>query len=221
MRLVVRYPLLAAALLLATVATSHAAPRTYTFDRSHSEVGFNVRHFFNKTHGRFENYTGSLVFDSTHVANSSVEVTIQDSSIYTANDRRDNHLRTEDFFWVEKYPTITFKSTKVIPGKTKDHFQVQGNLTIRDVTKLVTLEVDYFGMGPLSISGRDLGMQAGFSATTTVNRKDFGIVWNRTLDSGGVMLGDDVEIVLSIAAISRDDAGTPAAPAAATTPKKS
>jgi polyisoprenoid-binding protein YceI len=215
MKHVARLFSLAAVALLATVATSIAAPRTYTFDRAHSEVGFNVRHFFNKTHGRFENYKGTLVFDEANLAGSSVELTIQDSSIYTANERRDNHLRTEDFFWVEKYPTVTFKSTKVIPGKTKDHFQVQGDLTIRGITKPVTLEVDYYGMGPVAIAGNNLGTQAGFNATTTVNRKDFGIVWNKQLDSGGVMLGEDVEIVLSIAAISRDE------PPAGAAPKKS
>jgi len=186
--------------LVALAGVAAADPLTLTFDRAHTEIGFNVRHFFNKVHGRFEDYSGTLVFDEKNLAKSSVEVTIRDTSINTQNERRDNHLRTQDFFWVEKYPTITFKSTKIIPGKTKDHFKVEGNLTIRDVTKPVTLDVDYFGMGPLAINGHALGTQAGFHATTTVNRKDFGIVWNRTLDNGGVMLGDDVEIELSVAA---------------------
>ena len=95
-------------------------PRTFTIDRSHSEVGFNVRHFFNKVHGRFTDYSGiDRVRSRTTWRPRRVEVTIKDTSIYTANERRDKHLRSEDFFWIEKHPTITFKSTKVIPGKTR------------------------------------------------------------------------------------------------------
>jgi polyisoprenoid-binding protein YceI len=211
-----RISTLTALLALGLAATAGAEPRTFVFDKTHSEVGFNVRHFFNKTHGRFEDYDGQLTFDPANITASSVQVTIKDTSIYTANPRRDAHLRTQDFFWSEKYPTITFKSTKVIPGKDDKHFQVAGDLTIRDVTKPVTLDVEYFGMGPVSIGGHAMGTQAGFMATTTVNRKDYGIIWNKTLDDGGVMLGDDVDIVLSIAAITPER--PPAQPASATTP---
>ena len=211
-----RISTLTALLALGLAALAAAAPRTFVFDKTHSEVGFNVRHFFNKTHGRFEDYDGQIVFDPANITASSVQVTIKDTSIYTANARRDAHLRTQDFFWNEKYPTLTFKSTKVIPGKDDKHFKVAGDLTIRDVTKPVTLDVEYFGMGPVSISGHAMGTQAGFYATTTVNRKDYGIIWNKTLDDGGVMLGDDVDIVLSIAAITPEP--PPAQPAAATAP---
>jgi len=215
-------PTLILAAALATLlgpAASRAEMKTYAIDRAHSEVGFNIRHFYNKTHGRFEDYSGTINFDPKNLAASTVEVTIRDSTIYTANDRRDQHLRTKDFFWVDTYPTITFKSTKVIPGKTESAFQVEGNLTIRDVTKPVTLDVEYLGMGPVSISGNSLGTQAGFYATTKVNRKDFGIVWNKTLDSGGTMLSDDAEIVLSIAAVNMEKPPAAAQPAATPTKK--
>ncbi len=197
----VRIAALAAAALLASAAIASAAPHTWTIDRAHSEVGFNVRHFFSKVHGRFEDYSGTITYDEANLPASAVDVTIQDSSINTENDRRDAHLRTQDFFWADKYPTITFKSTKVLPGKDKTHFDVQGNLTIRDVTKPVTLAVEYLGMGPVSLGGHDMGVQGGFTASTTIDRKDYGIVWNKSLDQGGVMLGDDVEIVLNVAAV--------------------
>lgn len=207
--------------LLATAASAQS--RTYTIDRNHSEVGFKVKHFFNKTYGQFSDFSGAIQFDPKNVAASTVEVTIRDSSINTENPKRDDHLRSEDFFWVEKHPTITFKSSKVVPGKSADNFQVMGDLTIRGVTKPVTLDVEFNGSGPVGIQGNNLGMQAGFTATTTVNRKDYGIVWNRQLDQGGVMLGDDVDITLSVAAVSRDP--KPATPAnadksAAATDKK-
>jgi len=201
--------------LLALVPAIRAEPRTYAIDRAHSEVGFNIRHFFNKTHGRFEDYKGTIVFDPQSLKTSSVQVTIRDSSIYTANAKRDDHLRGQDFFWVEKYPTLTFASTKVIAGKDAEHFKVAGNLTIRDVTKPVVLDVEYLGMGPIGVNGNDLGTQAGFWATTKVNRKDYGIMWNRNLDQGGVMLGDDVEIVLSIAAVTPKPPASSAQPASA------
>ena len=188
--------------LTASVASAEA--RTYSIDKAHSEVGFKIKHLFNKTYGRFADFSGTIQFDPKNVAASSVDVTIQDSTISTENDRRDGDLRSENFFWVEKYPTMTFKSTKVIPSKDPNHFQVGGDLTLRGVTKPVVLDVEYDGMGPVAIQGHSMGTQAGFSAKTTINRKDFGIVWNRQLDAGGVMLGDDVDISLDIAAVSPD-----------------
>ena len=194
-----------AALLAATLAAAAGAePKTLVFDRAHSEVGFDIRHFFNKVHGRFTDYAGQIVYDPANLALSKADVTIRDTSIYTANERRDGHLRTQDFFWTEKYPTIAFHSTKVIPGADSTHFQVVGNLTIRDVTKPVTLDVEYLGTGAIGMGGKS-HQEAGFMASTTINRKDFGIVWNRTMDQGGVMLGDDVEIVLNVAAREAGD----------------
>jgi len=188
--------------LVASVAS--ADMKTYSIDKAHSEVGFKIKHLFNKTYGQFSDFDGTIQFDPKNVAASSVEVTIVDSTISTENARRDNDLRGESFFWVEKYPTMTFKSTKVIPSKNPTQFQVVGDLTLRGVTKPVTLDVEYNGMGPVAIQGRSMGTQAGFNAKTTINRKDFGIVWQRQLDAGGVMLGDEVDISLDVAAVSPD-----------------
>ena len=161
-------------------------------------------YFFSKVHGRFEDYTGTLVFDDKNLAASTVEVSIADSSINTQNPRRDNHLRSDDFFAVEKYPALTFKSTKVIPGKDASHFKVLGDLTMHGITRPVTLDAEFLGMGALSTGGSSMGTRAGFQATTTINRKDYDIVWNKTLDNGSVMLGDDVEIVLNVEAVEKD-----------------
>ncbi len=190
--------------VLASASLALATPKTLEIDPVHSEVGFNIRHFFSKVHGRFESYTGTVLFDDKALPASSVEVSIADSSINTQNGKRDNHLRSQDFFWVEKFPALTFKSTKVIPGKDKGHFKVLGDLTIRGVTKPVTLVVEYLGMGAVAIGGNSMGTRAGFQASTTINRKDFGIVWNKTLDTGALMLGDDVEIVLNVEAVQKD-----------------
>jgi polyisoprenoid-binding protein YceI len=202
-------------LMLAVAAPALAEVRTFHFDKSHTEVGFNVRHIFTKVHGRFTDFTGSIKYDPQSLATSSVVVTIRDSSIDTANDRRDNHLRTQDFFWTEKYPYITFVSSKVVPGADANHFKVEGDLTIRDVTRPVVLDAEFLGMGPVSIDKHQMGIQAGWLATTTVRRQDFGIVWNKALDQGGMMLGDDVEIVLQVAAYAPDpEAADVAAPTA-------
>lgn len=204
-------PLAALAALALTAAIAAAEPTSFVLDRAHSEVGFNVRHFFTQVHGRFNDYDAAISYDPKNLAASTVSATIRDSSIFTGVDRRDAHLRTQDFFWADKYPTITFKSTKVLPGKDDKHFQVQGDLTIRDVTKPVTLDTEFLGMGPVSMGGHSIGTQAGFIAKTTINRKDWGIVWNRSLDQGGMMLDDDVELVLNIAATTPPPTRTAAA----------
>ena len=195
---------LALALVALPFSVASAATMTFTIDKAHTEVGFDITHFFTKVHGRFTDFSGTIIADPKNVTASSVEVTIRDSSIFTANERRDQHLRTPDFFWVEKYPEITFKSTKVVPGKDAKRFQVLGDLTIRGVTKPVTLEAEFLGMGPVAIGGKSMGTQAGFQAMTTINRKDFGIVWNKALDSGGMMLADEVTITLDVAAMSME-----------------
>jgi len=198
----------AAALLVAFAAPSLADAEKFNIDNNHSVAGFQVRHFFAKVPGRFNEMSGTIMYDAKNVANSSVDVTIPAATINTQNERRDGHLKSADFFDVEKNPTITFKSTKVIAGKTADKFQVEGDLTMRGVTKKVTLDVTQLGVGSM---GR--GVVGGWEATTTVNRKDFGINWNRTLDQGGTLLGDDVTINLSIEA-NKDEPKKDAPPAA-------
>ena len=219
MKHIIRRLTLAAVLTLAAATLATAEPLTLAFDRAHSEVGFNIRHLFNKTHGRFKDFSGSILFDGGNLPASSVEVSIVDSTIDTANERRDSDLRKPDFFDVAKYPTITFKSTKVVPGKDANHFQVVGDFTIRGITKPVTLDVEMLGMGPVAMGGHSQGTQAGFMATTTVKRQDWGITWNTTLDQGGVVLGDDVDIVLSIAAMTPRPP-RPAPPVTTATDKK-
>ena len=192
----VRVPVFAILALTLAVAVASAAPALYKIDKTHSEVGFKVRHFFSKTPGRFNDFAGTIQFDDKNLPASSVDVTVQTASIFTNNDRRDNHLRSDDFFAAEKFPVITFKSTKVIPGEG-NAFKIEGDLTMRDVTRPVTLDAELAGMGSLGA----MGTRAGFSATTTVNRKDWGIVWNKTLDNGGTMLDDNVTIHLDVEAI--------------------
>lgn len=185
-------------LTFASATAATAAPATWTIDPVHSTVGFSIRHFFSKVPGNFTKFSGTVVYDPDKPAASSTTVEIETASINTENEKRDGHLRSEDFFFAEQYPTIKFVSTKVTPtGEGK--LSVEGNLTMRGVTKPVTLAVSYLGSGPTS-NGE---MRAGFEAATKVNRKDFNILWNRTLDQGGTLLGDDVDIKIGVEGVVR------------------
>jgi polyisoprenoid-binding protein YceI len=185
--------------LVSFASAASAAPLTFEIDKVHSQVGFSIRHFFSKVPGQFKDFSGTIVMDPNAPAASSVEVTIQAASISTDNDARDKHLRSPDFFAADSFPTLTFKSTKVAPTG-KDKVQVTGDLTMRGVTKSVVLDVEFLGMGEVGVGGQSWGTKAGFEATTTVNRHDFGINWNKTLDAGGVMIGENVAISLHIEA---------------------
>jgi polyisoprenoid-binding protein YceI len=192
--------LLAAAALVAGLApAAHAAPTTWTIDPNHSNVSFTIRHFFSKVTGTFQKFSGTVVYDPANPAASSAKAEIDASSIYTANDKRDAHLKSPDFFDVAKYPTLTFESTKVT--KDGDKLKIEGNLTMHGVTKPVTLEGDFMGSGPAMG-----GQRAGFEASAKVDRKDFGIIWNKVVDQG-TMLGDDVEIRLAVEAMSGEGPG--------------
>ena len=180
-------------------SAASAAPLRFDIDKVHSQVGFSIRHFFSKVPGRFNDYSGTIVMDEKNPAASSVEVTIQAASIFTDNEKRDAHLKTPDFFSADSFPTLTFKSTKVAPAG-KDRYKVTGDLTMRGVTKPVVLDVEFLGMGQVGIGGQAMGTKAGYEATTTLNRRDYGNNWNKTLDQGGVMLGEDVAISLHIEA---------------------
>jgi polyisoprenoid-binding protein YceI len=195
------------AVLLAIAAPAGAATESFVFDKPHTKVGFQIRHWLTKVDGRFRDFDGKIAIDRSMPANSSVDVTIQAASIDTGQERRDNHLRSADFFDVEKYPTITFKSSKVVP-KGKDLYEVTGDLTMHGVTKTLVVPVKHTGF-------LNLGKQekAGFEIVLPINRKDFGIVWNRTADQGGVMLGDDVEIDVLVEANRDVPAPADAAPA--------
>ena len=167
---------------------------TYQIDPSHSSAGFSIRHMMiAKVHGAFEKMTGKLVFDASQPSKSSIEVTIDASSINTREAARDTHLKSADFFDVEKYPTIHFISTKV--EGSAGELKVIGDLTIHGVTKQVVLDVE----GPSAEMKDPWGnLKVGASGTTKIKRKDFGLTWNAALEAGGVLVGDDVTIQLDI-----------------------
>lgn len=173
--------------------TAAAAAEVYTIDPTHSEVSFQVRHLVTQVRGKFGDYQGRIEIDPAKLENSKVDFRIKAASIDTDLADRDKHLRAEDFFWVEKYPEIVFKSQK-IKATGKDTYDVTGALTMRGVTKTVTLPVTYLGK-VRDPWGND---KAGFALEATVNRKDYGIVWNTALDNGGVVLGDDVKIAINL-----------------------
>jgi polyisoprenoid-binding protein YceI len=187
-------PAVAALALLVVASAAFAAPAKYTIDKAHTEVGFDVRHFFTKVHGRFNDFEGTIVFDEQDPSKISVEASAVTASISTDNQKRDGHLRSADFFDAEKFPSLTFKSNKVT-ANGKNKYKVAGDLTMRGVTKPVVFDAEFFGAG-----GTGMGAKAGFAATTVVNRKDFGINWNKALDNGGMMLSDEVTISLNIEA---------------------
>jgi polyisoprenoid-binding protein YceI len=210
---------MAAALSLMTIASAaFAAPETFKLDPSHTVVGFQVRHFFSKVPGLFKEFDGTITLDQANWDASSVEATIQAASISTNNEKRDGHLRSADFFDVEKFPTLTFKSTKVTKGED-GKLKVAGDLTIKGVSKPVVLDVDLLGVGAVGIGGSAIGTRAGFEATAKIDRKDYGIVWNKTLDQGGTMLGDDVAINIGVEAIKVEPSAAQAKPAVANTKK--
>ena len=196
-------------ILLATlVALPVLAQETWTVDKGHSTANFKIRHFTANVVGGFNDFDGTITLDRANPAKSSVEFTIQAASIDTNSENRDKHLRSADFFDVEKFPTITFKSTAVA-AKGKDAFDVTGDLTLHGVTKRVTLPVTFGGFMKTS-----RGEKAGFEVETTLNRKDYGIVWNRALDEGGFMLSDDVKVTINLEMNKKVE--TPAAAPAAT-----
>jgi len=181
-----------AALVLATVSTAAAAPETYTIDPVHSSVGFKIRHFVSNVPGKFTQFQGSITVDRASLAQSSAQATIEVASIDTANQKRDNHVRSADFFDAAKYPTMKFQSTSW--KKTGENtFDVVGDLTIKDVTKPVTLKVTSLGFGP-GMGGTQL---SGWEATTTIDKKEFNIKDPPMLDAA---LGDDVTIIINIEA---------------------
>ena len=214
MRRLAFVPMLCAVALMATATTLFAEPVPFKIDPSHSQVSFNIRHFFTRVNGRFNDFAGTIVLDEKNLSNSSVDAVIQTASIYTANEKRDKHLRTSDFFAADSFPTIAFKSTKVTAGEMGT-LKIEGNLTIRGITKPVVLDGNFMGAGAMDLeNGMSAGYRAGFEASTTINRKDFAIVWNRTLDKGGTMLGDEVAIQLGVEAIRAEPEKAAAVPAA-------
>ena len=184
---------------LAIVAVAFAAPifaaEVYTIDTVHSEADFKIRHMMASVSGSFTDFSGTISIDRLNPSASSVEFTIKAASIDTKEPKRDKHLRSADFFDAEQFPTITFKSTRVTPAG-KDLYNVTGLFTMHGVTKSITLPVKFLGFARDSW-GNDV---AGFEVETVIDRKDYGIVWNKALDYGGLYLGDEVNVSMSIEA---------------------
>jgi polyisoprenoid-binding protein YceI len=206
---------LALALLLAAglpflASPAGAAPEAYTIDPDHSAVGFSIRHLFSKVPGRFTKFEGKIALDKEDWSKSTVQVTIDAASIDTNEPKRDQHLRSADFFDAAKQPKITFQSTGV-KQTAANKLQITGNLTIKGVTKPVALDVDVLGFGP----GYGGIVKGGFEAHTKINRQDFGVAWNDVIEGGGAVLGDEVEISINIEASQEKPK-----PAASPAPKK-
>ena len=186
--------LLFGALLSLCGAESLFAATTLQFDPIHSTVGFKVRHLFSNVEGHFDKFTGTIVADADHPENSTVTCSIETATVDTGTAKRDAHLKSPDFFDVEKFPTMTFTSKKVnVLGP--DSADVVGDFTLHGVTKEVTLHVKFLGKG----QGMMGGLTTGWEATTQIKRSDYGLVWNKLIEVTAVV-GDDVDIDLQIAA---------------------
>ena len=177
-----------------STATADAI-RTFSIDKSHSEVTFQVRHLITKVRGRFSDFSGTIAFDAANPVNSTVSFTIQAASIDTNEAKRDGHLKSDDFFAAETYPTLSFTSVTISP-KGGDDYDVAGDLTFRDVTRRIVLPVTHLGTAKDPWGNEKLA----FETETTINRKEFGLSWNAALEAGGFLLGDEVKISLQIQA---------------------
>lgn len=181
----------------ASVQPTAAPAPVWTIDKSHSELSFSIRHIVSRVRGTFRDWSGTLMIPdpANWERGSSVDVTIRTASIFTDNEKRDAHLRTSDFFLADSFPAITFRSSRI--ERSGDDAKIHGTLTMRGVSKPVVLEGKFLG-------AQGAGFQrVGFEASTTINRLDYGVAWNRALEGGGVTLGDDVEIQIVVSAIRR------------------
>lgn len=166
----------------------------YVMDPTHSTASFSIKHMMiAKVHGGFEKLSGKLHFDSANLGNSSVLAEIETSSINTRDSQRDAHLKSADFFDVEKFPLISFQSTKF--EKNGDDYMIKGNLSIHGVTKEVALSVEGLNSELKDPWGN---IKIGASGSTKINRKDFGLNWNAALEAGGILVGEDVNITLEV-----------------------
>lgn len=195
-----RQAFLAAALV--AVAGTSASAAEWKVDTGHSQVAFEIRHFVAEVPGRFNDFSGTIQYDAAKPADSKVELTVQAKSIDTANGDRDNHLRSPDFFNTDKFPTLSFKSTSV-KVDSANQLSVTGDFTMLGVTKSITIPVRILG-----VLETPRGTKGGFKSQFVISRKDFGMVWNRALDAGGTILGEEVAITIGIEA----DKVVPAAP---------
>ena len=185
--------------LLAALAAPAFAQSSWEIDPAHSNVQFGVRHMMISTvHGKFTKFTATATGDEKDAAHAGVQASIDVASIDTGDEKRDAHLKTADFFDAEKFPTITFKSTKVEAAGDR-RFKLHGDLTMHGVTKPVVLDVE----ATPEVKGMRGETRAGARATTKVNRKDFGISWSKSMDGGGVVVGDEVEVTIDVEAVKK------------------
>lgn len=192
--------------LVVAIAPLFAHASTWDIDPAHTSVQFAVRHLMvSKVRGNFSKVTGVVHVDEQDLSRSSVEATIDATTIHTGVSKRDEHLRGPDFFDVAQYPTLTFKSKRVEQvGEGK--FQVTGDLTLHGVTKEVVLNVEG---SPTPVKDPRGNIKMGGQATTTINRKDFGITWNAPLEAGGVVVGEEVEIIIDIELNKKAESAAP------------
>jgi polyisoprenoid-binding protein YceI len=183
--------------LAALVSTAVFAADTFAVDKYHSEATFQIRHLITRVSGKFNDVSGSISVDRSNPTLSSVEFTIKTASIDTGVAPRDNDLRGANFFEVDKYPEITFKSTSIKPSGKKDLYDVTGAFSMHGVTKFITIPVEFLGFAK-DPQGKE---RVGFVAHTSLNRQDYGIKWNKALDNGGALLGDDVDITVNVDAV--------------------
>lgn len=175
------------------------ANTNWQVDLAHSAVSLTVRHMvISKVRGRFARWNAKLALDTADLARSSVEVEIEAASIDTGVADRDAHLRSPDFLAAEKYPTLRYRSRRVELA-SKDRLRVVGDLTIRDVTREIVLDVEYGGQGKDPWGNQ----RVGFTATASLNRKDFGLTWNQALETGGVLVADRVDVEIELQAIAQ------------------
>ena len=185
--------------LLAALAAPAFAQSSWEIDPAHSNVQFGVRHMMISTvHGKFTKFTATATGDEKDAAHAGVQASIDVASIDTGDEKRDAHLKTPDFFDAEKFPTITFKSTKVEAAGDR-RFKLHGDLTMHGVTKPVVLDVE----ATPEVKGMRGETRAGARATTKINRKDFGISWSKSMDGGGVVVGDEVEVTIDVEAVKK------------------
>jgi polyisoprenoid-binding protein YceI len=173
--------------------------RTFVIDKAHSEAIFQVRHLLSKVRGRFSDFEGAIEFDEETPENSTVAFTVHTNSIDTNQPDRDTHLRSADFFSVEEFPTLTFRSTK-ITRRGENKYDVTGELTMRGVTRTVVIPVEYLGKAKDPWGNEKLA----FEGEVTLNRKDYGLNWNAALEAGGFLVGDEVRVNISLQAAPRN-----------------
>jgi polyisoprenoid-binding protein YceI len=186
---------------MSTVTAPSTVTGTYAIDASHSRVGFVARHaMVTKVRGSFNEFEGSGYFDVDHPADSHLELLIKAASIDTRNADRDGHLRGNDFFAMDEYPTIRFRSTSVEQLGDAE-YRVTGDLTIKGVTKPVTVDFDYTGAAVDPFGNQRIGLEG----STTINRKDWGVNWNAALEAGGVLVSEKVTLEFEVSAVRTGD----------------